>query len=253
MPNGQLTDFGESVDYLSSVSDVMAGLLFVFILVLIVFAIQFKGQTASLAETERHRSRIIEELTQNNELRRELLSQISEALRERGVIVQVDLERGILRLPESILFPLGSAKLEPAGVRAIRILGEELSKVLPCFSKNPPESVSGCRVEQAGKVEAVFVEGHTDNIPIGYMSAYPDNWSLSSARAIATFQTLVQFQPVLDELRNSHEVPLFGVAGYADRRPVASNNDENDRRLNRRIDLRFIMTSPEAPGEEEKR
>jgi len=43
---------------------------------------------------------------------------------------------------------------------------------------------------------------------------------------------------------NEFGSPLFSVSGYADRRPVAPNEDEEGRRHNRRIDLRFIMSPP---------
>ena len=232
---------GESeTSYLESVGDLMSGLLFVFILTMAVFAILFQQQRDVLAETARVQQQAVAELTEIDNMRRQLLESLAKSLKERGVQIQVDLEQGVLRLPESILFPSGSADLTPAGERAVRILGEELGRVLPCFSAAPPR---GCDPVTAGKLEVVLIEGHTDNAPIRN-APFPDNWSLSAARSITTYRALIQAVPALAQLKNPRGVPIFGVSGYADQRPVADNQTEAGKRLNRRIDLRFIMTAP---------
>lgn len=226
--------------YLESVGDIMSGLLFVFILTMAVFAILFQQQREALAETARAQQQAIAELTQIDNMRKRLLESLAASLKERGVQIQVDPEQGVLRLPESILFLSGRADLTPAGERAVRILAEELSLVLPCYSAAPPD---GCDPTTAGKLDVVLIEGHTDNVPIRN-APFPDNWSLSAARSITTYQALVRAAPDLVQLKNRRGVPIFGVAGYADQRPVADNRTEAGKRLNRRIDLRFIMTAP---------
>jgi hypothetical protein len=58
-------------------------------------------------------------------------------------------------------------------------------------------------------------------------------------------------RPALDDLKNAASQPLFGISGYADRRPYGkdrtSNATEAGRALNRRIDVRFVMTYPGDP------
>lgn len=228
--------------YLESIGDLMAGLLFVFILMTTVFAIQFQNKTDDLTRMVARHNEAVAQLTQTENIRRALLEQVARSLHQRGVAIQVDLEQGVLRLPESILFASGSADLTPQGQQAVRILAQELERVLPCYSQNAP---AGCSPALKATVEAVFVEGHTDNVPIRN-APFPDNWSLSAARAIRTYQALVAASPQLATLKNADGVPLFGVSGYADHRPVASNDTEQGRRQNRRIDLRFIMMTPHA-------
>lgn len=228
--------------YLESVSDMMSGLLFVFILTVSVFAILFQDKTETLEHTVEAHAEAVTELTHIESMRRSLLDELARSLKAQGVAIQVDLEQGVLRLPESILFPSGRADLTSEGRRAVAILARELARVLPCYAHNQPP---GCDRSTRGKVEAVLVEGHTDNVPIRN-APFPDNWSLSAARAITTYKALVAAAPSLASLQNARNVPIFGVSGYADQRPVAANSSEGGRRLNRRIDLRFVMVAPAA-------
>ena len=230
----------DETNYLESVGDIMSGLLFVFILTMAVFAILFQQQRDVLAETTRAQQQAVAELTQIDDMRRQLLEGLAQSLKERGIQIQIDLEQGVLRLPESILFPSGRAELTPTGKRAVGILAEELTRVLPCFSASPPKQ---CDPVTAGKLEVVLIEGHTDDVPI-HNAPFPDNWSLSAARSITTYRELIRAAPALSELRNRRGVPLFGVAGYADQRPVADNKTEAGKQLNRRIDIRFVMAMP---------
>ena len=153
------------------------------------------------------------------------------------------LSRAFCGSPESILFPSGAAELNEEGRNALSILASVLAETIPCYAADAPPY---CPEDLRGEIETIFIEGHTDNVPIN-TPRYPDNWTLSTARAIRTYQVLTEESPSLDRYRNRYGRPLFTVSGYADRRPVASNDTEDGRRLNRRIDLRFVMVSPQTP------
>ena len=218
-----------SENYLASVSDLMSGLIFIFVLTLLLFAMTYNQVTS--------------ELTDAIEIRDEILEQLRAMLERDGVRVQVG--EGILRLPESILFPIGSAELTPQGQQALRSLARSLSLVLPCYVGSPGDPVpEGCGgPDRRGKLDAVFIEGHTDDIPIRN-ARFASNWELSVARALRTYQALVAMAPELDRLHNYAGQPLFSVSGYADRRPVAPNTSESNRQLNRRIDIRLVVATP---------
>jgi chemotaxis protein MotB len=74
----------------------------------------------------------------------------------------------------------------------------------------------------------VRLEGNTDNVPI-HNGRFRSNWELSSSRSIALLNLMV------DRFR----VPpaRLAVAGYADVAPVASNETEEGRARNRRVDV----------------
>ena len=54
-----------------------------------------------------------------------------------------------------------------------------------------------------------------------------------------------QAQPSLDTLRNSDQQPLLGFSGYGPRRPLpdALGTSPAEFQKNRRIDLRFVLSS----------
>lgn len=226
---------GGGGSYLESVSDLMAGLIFVFILTLLVFAFTYRQATG--------------EITDALDVRQDILHELERSLLDQGVLVQVDSEQGVLHLPESILFPLGSAELREEGKQALATLARELRRVLTCYSGprtgQIPESCDQTR-DLRGKLDAIFIEGHTDDLPIN-TPQFPDNWALSAARAVETYRAMVATAPQLDRMSNYAGQPLFGVSGYADRRPVAPNVDNRSRAQNRRIDLRFVMATPRLP------
>lgn len=259
-------------DYLGSLSDVMSGLIFLFIITLTIFALRMQGtrqdlmqelekarqenqrlkklQTELIAEKARLEA-IIQQLIGGRSLRNALLESIKNAISEKGFKVEVDLEHGLLRLPEDVLFPSGSAQLQPDGEKMLGVLGGVFSEVLPGFTilaDSAAEIASKpTQILASSSIEAIFIEGHTDNVPCGNSSFFKDNWELSTARGIRTYKTLVGFHPVLESLLNQSKMPIFSVSGYADRRPLEPNDTEEGRRKNRRIDIRLIMTPPKAP------
>ncbi len=73
----------------------------------------------------------------------------------------------------------------------------------------------------------IFVEGHTDNVPISTL-AFPSNWELSSARAAAVVNYLA---------RQGVEPQRMAAMGYGEFRPIASNDVTEGRGQNRRVTL----------------
>ena len=102
-----------------------------------------------------------------------------------------------------------------------------------------------CPVAAKPLLEAVLVEGHTDDVPIG-TPQFEDNWELASARAINTYKALSSYEPSLAALKNARGEDLLGVSGYEAHRPVSLAATPDGRRLNRRIDLRFLIAAPSA-------
>ena len=91
-------------------------------------------------------------------------------------------------------------------------------------------------------VDTIFIEGHTDSDPIENHPRYRSNWDLSTERAINTLTKLEEDNESLKQLKNAVGNPIFSCSGYADTRPVTT--DEERKAENRRIDLRFTMMPP---------
>ena len=89
----------------------------------------------------------------------------------------------------------------------------------------------------------VRVEGHTDNKPI-HTSQFKSNWELSTARATEVVSLLIE--------KHGFNPERISAAGYSQYHPVASNDTEEGRKANRRIDLIIVarvegQTPPSGP------
>jgi flagellar motor protein MotB len=266
----------DGAGYLISVSDMMAGLLFVFLITLVAFVINFRIATEEQlaaeedaleqkeqalaekerAETERDAARtekerletVRDDLTNARRLREQMLEDIRERLEARGIRVEIDHDHGVLRLSENaISFESSRAELRAEEQRKLNQIGAVLAEVLPCYATN---GGAQCDDRTRGKLEAVFVEGHTDNVPL-QGGRFDDNWELSAQRAMYTYRLLAEREPELPELRNRLGQPLFSVSGYGEGRPVIEHERPTPEPRNRRIDLRFIMAPPPATRDPE--
>ncbi|HEY6871268.1 MAG TPA: OmpA family protein [Geobacteraceae bacterium] len=112
----------------------------------------------------------------------------------------------------AILFDSGKAEVKPEGL-------EVLQKVIDIL-KNV-------------KDKAIRIEGHTDNVQItGELARkYPTNWELSAARAINVARYLQQ---------QGIDPALLGAVAYGEYKPVASNDTEEGKAKNRRIEIILV-------------
>ena len=268
-------DTQEEENYFVSLTDLMTGVVFIFVILLVTYAITFRAaqydlqneravalkatEAAAAAEADAKSFResaemtkreleqkldenrakakqidaLAEALRRREELRKTALEEVASRLSAKGVKVSVDSSNGIIRLPEELLFDSAQAMLRPGGEKALNILAGELTTLLQRW----------CSPQQQFRFEAVFIEGHTDSIPIR-TPRFQDNWELSTARAVNISRVLTQAQPDLLRFTSPSSMPVLGVSGYGENRPVADNSQEDGRRKNRRIDIRFLLAYP---------
>ncbi len=155
-----------------------------------------------------------------------LASKVEELARFRseffGRLRQVLGERSDIRIvgdrfvfQAEVLFPSGSADLEPGGAQQIARVAEALKEIT---ARIPPE------------INWVLqVDGHTDRRPIA-TAQFPSNWELSTARAISVVKFLM-----------SEGIPSerLSAAGFAEFQPIDARDDEIGWRRNRRIELKL--------------
>ncbi len=115
--------------------------------------------------------------------------------------------RVYISMQESLLFPSGSAVVNPKGKEA-------LAKVAGVLNTSSDINID--------------IEGHTDNVPI-HTKAYPDNWALSTARATSIAHVLIDEYSV---------VPAKLIAsGRSSYEPIADNATPEGRAQNRRTEI----------------
>lgn len=234
-----MTSGDDGQNYLVSVSDLMAGLIFVFIITLMVFVLRLQKSVETLQGADSRRT--------------ELLITLEKDLAAKDLRVSVDTLQGILRLTEqSINFPSGSAEPEAAHLVRVRTLAEVLDEVLPCFVSTAAQrcdrsELRGPATEGAGaSVSVLLLEGHTDTLRVNAsQSRFRNNLELSGARAAAIHRMLVEHRPSLGELRNSDSARILSISGYGDQQLLVADDPLNA--SNRRIELRFLMEPPTAP------
>ncbi len=222
--------------YFASFTDLLVGILFIFIIMLMMFATNYQKR-------QQHTEDVTKVLTQINEARNKVLVEMEKSLKNEGIQVSIDLENGVLRLPESLLFESGRWTPNEQGDAALNKLANVLMTYLPCLARADQTLKSICRkidLINEPMLETVLIEGHTDNKPFGTKTGFENNWGLSAKRSITIFDRLTSYRPELDKITNNENVPVLGISAYEARRPVSQNNLV----LNRRIDLRFIMRSP---------
>ncbi|MCA9247373.1 MAG: OmpA family protein [Planctomycetales bacterium] len=141
-------------------------------------------------------------------------------LAERYPQLRYDPQSGIAKLETDILFDSGLAEIKPAAQQLL----EELSAML---SQDETADLK------------VMVVGHTDDERIAGPRArdkFPSNWHLSTARAQAVAQRLIDLG--VDGQR-------LGVAGFSQYQPVAANDQYRAQAENRRVEV--FVVSPHVP------
>lgn len=224
-------------NYFVSMTDMMVGLVFIFIIMLMYFALQFQDITDRMTGADRKRA--------------EILQQLEQSLKEKGVPVEIDTQNGILHLPDAILFDPSQSELKPDGRIAVGHLADALAEVLPCYTDDRLRTAprpSTCR-DTPYQIEAVYVEGHTDLDPYLGGGAIRDNLDLSAFRATNTFRELIHRRPEIGSRCTrvgSDCAAVLSVSGYGSERPVAAGDSDAAKRSNRRIDLRLTMLAPDS-------
>jgi len=233
--NAQAQD-SESENYFISMTDIMVGMTFMFIIMLMFFAVKLERIAEQGAE-------VIKSFTTTEEIRAKILNEIKDDMARKGFMVQIYPDKGVLRLPESILFDKGKSNLLPRGKESIGILGQSLYNNLLCYTSYAPDRIARPCPEALHSVEAVLIEGHTDSDGSDLA-----NWNLSIQRSFTAYQFMIESNPALTGLANKNNEAILSISGYGSQRPVELNNTEDNKRNNRRVDIRIIMVPPKSSG-----
>jgi len=114
-----------------------------------------------------------------------------------------------------VLFPSGSAELQPEGQAQLDRLADALREIAAKMPADLPWVLQ--------------IDGHTDRRPIS-TAQFPSNWELSTARAISVLKYLA-----------SRGIPAerLAAAGFGEFQPIDSRDDEIGWRRNRRIEIKI--------------
>lgn len=148
----------------------------------------------------------------------ELSNALDSFAKQNPELVDFDSARGIVKFKTDFTFATGSDALTDKAKQAITRFASILNS-------------------QAASAYELMVAGHTDNTPVvnpATKAKHPDNWYLSSHRAIAVGDEMIKHQV------NPQRV---AVVGYADQRPIASNGTTEGKAQNRRVEVLILPST----------
>lgn len=145
--------------------------------------------------------------------------ELSGYIKEKDLEAQVTVERTgdeiVMRFSDVLLFESGRAEIKAGAIPALSTIGDQLKNYM----------------EQGYSLN---IEGHTDNVPIR-TSQFPSNWYLSSARAIAVASFYI------DEM--GFDRTRVACTGSGEFKPIASNDSEEGRAKNRRVEIKLSLST----------
>lgn len=237
----------EDESYFVSLSDLMAGVLFLFIIMLAYFGLKLSRTTQEVSSGRaRPAERIVfkpppKPVAAANpqaggappDLRTLLLEQVQSRLDSAGVKgVQVDVAGGVIRVPSAILFG-GGAQPTATGQHDLAVIADALTQVLPCGASSQTLPAPATCPSVKGRVGAVLIEGFNQG---------NDPWAVSTAQASSAFHVLVTAQPGLQTLRSDPSgagPSILSIAGYGPSRPLGGSAEANNR-----LEIAILMAAP---------
>ncbi len=190
----------ESTPVWAIFGDLMAGLVGVFVLIL-VWVVGYQVELASSLQLE----------TERREAEQQRRVALEEALAGPLASGRISLTDGRIGISGSVLFNLNSADLQPEGMELLRSL------------------IGPLQVYLDDRNELLMVSGFTDDLAIQEGNLhFQDNWELSAQRALTVTRALVEAGMPADK--------VFASA-FGEQQPVASNVDAQGRARNRRVEM----------------
>ena len=173
----------------------------------------FNRKLSKILGQEVHLAREIDQMKSTYDA---MVSDLKKQIQNKEVTIDKLEDKLSITFVDQILFESGRTKITPQGIEILKKVGDIL------------KNVEGKRIQ---------VVGHTDNKPIlpEYQYRFPSNWELSAFRAAAVVR-LLQKDIGLD----ASNLEVVGRSFYE---PITSNETENGRAQNRRVN---IIIAPKA-------
>jgi len=219
--------------YWLTYSDLLSGLLLMFILLMMLALWNFQNANKDLIDEKDRYQQMIQENAEMKEkiertvgVRAELIQDLTMQLQKNNINAVIS-ETGAIKVDETILFEFGRSELKPEG-RAF--LNRFISVYLGVLSQD----------KYKDQVKEIIIEGHTDSV-----GDYLDNLDLSQARAISVAKYCMSQESGLDTAMRDYLEYFLTANGRSESRPVITNNEE-DQNKSRRVEFLFRLSDEET-------
>lgn len=239
----EIDELTESQDnFWISYADLMAGLLFVFILVIGAIIVKHNFMTSEFTKQKES----IQELENNAKLKEAAAEKLNKELNETkqtiakltsvkedviaklrlklGDKIEVDPKSGSLRIAGNILFKQNEYELiEESKISLTSILSEYIKVLME-------------DQEIRNNLDRIIVEGHTNSD-----GDYLLNLELSQKRALSVMKFLLELNPQFEK-----DLKVFVTANGRSETDLIFKNNEEDKFASRRIEIKFRLKNEEA-------
>ena len=213
-------------NFLITYADMITLLLVIFVLMYSVSKLDENRFAEAMSSFQEKRMRIESVNVRLNKKEMKMLERVREMVKDN--IDPELLKRGDTR---TILKRLSSSELFAPGDSLLKDGAEQL--IIDTIGEDMQEGV-----------KQVMIDGHTDNVPMKSFK-FPSNWELSSARAAQVGHILIS------KMRFPPE--RLVVAGYGEFRPLKPNTNDDNRAMNRRVEIKILKDHKVAEEEDRKR
>jgi len=215
---------------------------------------QLKKQIKDLEEQLKNALKpnpLLEFIEESAQARDNIVESVVDELRDAGIDAQANTQQGVVTISGEGLFLSSRSDLESkeGAVEKVNAISNAILRNIECFALNGKELTAPSCGGPGALLESVYIEGHTDKVPIPEGRTLLDgsrtNLELSARRASNTYEQVVKHNENIVEFRNPAGQQILSVAAYGPQRPIDDADTNEAYAKNRRIDIRFVMYVPE--------
>lgn len=208
------TPVADENPYGLSIGDLMASLLLIIILIL-------SSVMLRLEAFLEQKSSQIETISEQESIKKNIIAKLIKELSEYDV--EIDAQTGVILIKEGILFDFGKYDIKPSGEMFLRKFVPEYVGIL--LSEPTVRS----------QISQIIIEGHTDNT-----GTYEYNLELSLQRANSVAEYI--FSDKIGSFSYKANLQkLLSVNGRSLMEPRYSNDSQEGRTKNRRVEFKFRL------------
>ena len=247
--------------YTLSISDLMMGLVFIFIIILMKFILDSQKEKVNYQKQKVAYHKQEDMLLQPLKERRKLIKTLKAQLKKENIKAEIDTEHGVLTLTDLVSFNKGQYQLTVKERNNLEKIKDIFWDVLFCYSHiesskmekklqkiniSVTDKRKSCNKNHPKKdklIDSILIEGYADATGISPYSSLRleginDNIDLAMKRARSMFDFLLEYQEAtstspesgnhLSALVNKQEKPLFGITSYGNLRSINASRSINN-------------------------
>ncbi|SDC85332.1 MULTISPECIES: OmpA family protein [unclassified Candidatus Frackibacter] len=230
-------DKEEKPNFWISYADIMAGLLLMFILLLMVVIFDYKD-TLAQKKSEIKKQKVKIEQKQNKieqmlGVRKDIIEALKTKFENTNLKLEIDSQTGAIRIPGEVFFQIDSVKVSQEGVG-------NLAKFVPSYIEVLLNDNFRKYLSQ------IIVEGHTDD-----QGSYMYNLELSQGRALEVVKQIYKEDFVNEDYKKLLRDYLT-ANGRSYSQPILNEDGNIDRKRSRRVEFKFILKDEQMIKELQK-